>query len=245
MSQRSARRRDLRLLPVAGGCWASAGGGIAHPDAAAAAAWVMWAGAFVALLIGFRVRATGRRRPSGPKRPSGRGGVSGALALTAVMLAFAASTVSHIAVAEPARRSVADLPIGGGRAIEIEADVVGKVESSATGYRFDALLRSVSVGEIHRPSSAPILVRAAERPPGLDLGARVHLVATAFPAENGDRAVLVATASEIEVIRAPSGPFAVAAMLRNGLVDAVDGLPEPGACLVPGLAVGDTSAVDA
>ena len=167
------------------------------------------------------------------------------LALAAVMLAFAASTVSHVAVAEPARRSVADLPIGGGRAIEIEADVVGKVELSATGYRFDALLRSISVGQDRHPSSAPILVRTAERPPGLDLGARVHLVATAFPAEDGDRAVLVATASETEVIRAPSGPFAVAATLRNGLVDAVDGLPEPGAGLVPGLAVGDTSAVDA
>jgi competence protein ComEC len=47
----------------------------------------------------------------------------------------------------------------------------------------------------------------------------------------------------VEVVRPPAGASGVTAHLRQGLVHSVVGLPGAGAGLVPGLAVGDTSAV--
>ncbi len=75
-------------------------------------------------------------------------------------------------------------------------------------------------------------------------GAVIEAQGTARAPLPGDRAVLDVTASRgVTVQHPPAGPFAVAANLRRGLVAAVRGLPSPGAGLVPGLAVGDTSAV--
>lgn len=225
MSQRTARRRDLRLLPVAVVTWAGAGAAILFPEHAAILAAALWVAAVV--VLGLAVR---RARPT-------------ALALVAVSIAVAGAAASHVAVAQPARTVVADFEITGGRSVTFEMDVVGKVERSATGFRFDAIARSVTIGRDTQPVSAPVLVRVQERPPGLDLGAQVEVTGTAFRADAADRAVLVVEASALALARAPTGPLAIAATLRTGLVAAVDGLPDPGAGLVPGLAVGDTSAV--
>ncbi|MDT0178842.1 ComEC/Rec2 family competence protein [Microbacterium sp. ARD31] len=224
MSVRTARRRDLRLLPVAGTAWAGAGAAITFPEHAGVSAVVLWVIAVVLLGVALR------RRPT-------------VLALVAVSVAVAAAAASHVALAQPARDALARLEVDGGRSVTFEVDVVGKVERSAAGYRFDAITRSATVGDDDRAVSAPVVVRAPERAPGLDLGARATVTGTAFRADPGDRAVLVVEASALVVDRPPSGPFGVAATLRTGLVSAVDGLPDPGAGLVPGLAVGDTSAV--
>ncbi|MEW1833524.1 ComEC/Rec2 family competence protein [Microbacterium sp. NPDC079995] len=225
MSIRTARRRDLRLLPVAVTAWAGAGAAIAFPQQAAASAVVLWLAA-VSLLVA----AVRRARPT-------------LLTPVAVSMAVAGAAASHVAVVQPARDAAADLRIDGGRSVAFEVDVVGKVERSATGFRFDAITRSVTIGDETLALSAPVLVRASDRPPGLDLGARATALGTAFRADATDRAVLVVEASELAVERAPEGPLAVAASLRTGLVAAIEGLPDPGAGLVPGLAVGDTSAV--
>ncbi|WP_244604208.1 ComEC/Rec2 family competence protein [Microbacterium oleivorans] len=164
-------------------------------------------------------------------------------ALVAVAFAVAGGAASHVAFVQPARDAVAGLQITGGRSVTFEVDVVGKIERSATGFRFDAITRSATIGRQTRPLSAPVLVRIQERPAGLDLGARAVATGTAFRADAADREVLVVEASTIELARPPTGPLAAAAELRTGLVDAVAGLPDPGAGLVPGLAVGDTSAV--
>lgn len=226
MSSRSARRRDLRLLPVAGVGWAGAGSAILAPDAAGGIAIALWAACAASLVL------VSRRR------------WATALALAAVSLAVAAAAASHVAAAQPGRAAVADTNVDGGRSVTFEVDVVGKVERSATGHRFDAVTRTVTIGTSTRRASAPVLVRVAERPEGLDLGSRLEVTGTAFRTDAGDRAVLVVEASSIGRIRAPTGPLAAAAALRAGLVDSVSGLPDPGAGLVPGLSVGDTSAVD-
>ncbi|MEI2268145.1 ComEC/Rec2 family competence protein [Microbacterium sp. No. 7] len=225
MSVRTARRRDLRLLPVALVAWAGAGAAIVFPEHATALAVALWVVAVLALVIAAR-----------GSRPT-------TAALIAVAFAVAGGAASHVALAQPARDAVADLPITGGRSATFEVDVVGKVERSATGFRFDAVTRAVTIGPDTTPVSAPVLVRTQERPPGLDLGARAVVTGTAFRADAGDREVLVVDASSLELERPPTGPLAAAAQLRTGLVNAVDGLPDPGAGLVPGLAVGDTSAV--
>lgn len=213
------------MLPVAGAAWAGAGAAITFPEHAGVWAVVLWAAAVAFLGVALR-----RARPT-------------VLALVAVSFAVAAAAASHVALAQPARDAVAGLEVDGGRSVTFEVDVVGKVERSATGYRFDAITRSATVGDDARPVSAPVVVRTPERAPGLDLGARATVTGTAFRADPGDRAVLVIEASALLVDRPPSGPLGVAATLRTGLVAAVAGLPDPGAGLVPGLAVGDTSAV--
>lgn len=225
MSIRTARRRDLRLLPVALTAWAGAGAAIVFPEKATALAAALWVAAVFALAAA--ARAT---------RPT-------TAALIAVAFAVAGGAASHVALAQPAREAVAGLHITGGRSAAFEVDVVGKVERSATGFRFDAITRSVTIGPDTAPVSAPVLVRVQERAARLDLGARAVVTGTAFRADAEDREVLVVEASSLELARPPTGPLAAAAQLRTGLVNAVDGLPDPGAGLVPGLAVGDTSAV--
>ncbi|MDT3343759.1 DUF4131 domain-containing protein [Microbacterium aquilitoris] len=225
MTMRTARRRDLRLLPVALAGWAGAGAAISFPEHAVALAVIFWVVAALALVIAARTS------------------LPTTVALIAVAFAVAGGAASHVALAQPAREAVAGLQITGGRTAAFEVDVVGKVERSATGFRFDAITRSATIGSDSTPVSAPVLVRVQERPAGLDLGAQVEVTGTAFRADAADREVLVIEASTIRLVRAPTGPLAVAATLRTGLVEAVDGLPDPGAGLVPGLAVGDTSAV--
>ncbi len=212
-------------MPVALASWAAAGFAIVIPDAAAPAAVALWAAAVAALGLAAR-----SRWPT-------------ALALVAVSLAFSAAAVTHVAVVAPTRAEVSALQLGGGRVVVWEADVVGKIESGSRGYRFDAIARTATIGAEEHRVSAPILVRSNERPDGLDLGSRVRMSATAFPADAGDREVVVVDARTVEVIEPAAGALAVAASLRAGLVSAVEGLPQPGAGLVPGLAVGDTSAV--
>lgn len=227
MSQRTARRRDLRLVPAAGATWACAALAIHVPAVAPSATAACAAGAVLALLLAIR----GARARA-------------AFALAAVCLALAGSAAAHVAFAAPARDAAADLDHAGGRVLDIDAFVVGKVERSGSGWRFDARASSVSYGEDHHATTVPIDVHVDDAPPGLDLGAHVEVRGTAFPADPGERAVLVVRAvAAPEVEAAPAGPFAVASRLRHGLQAVMAGLPQPAAGLVSGLAVGDTSAV--
>ncbi|MFT4307669.1 MAG: ComEC/Rec2 family competence protein, partial [Microbacterium sp.] len=74
---------------------------------------------------------------------------------------------------------------------------------------------------------------------------RLTLTGTAFPADPGERSVLVVRVAGIEAATPPAGVLAVAGWLRTRLVQAAAALPGAGAQLVAGLAVGDTRAVDA
>ena len=168
-----------------------------------------------------------------------------------VLLALAASAAaaSHVALAQPARAEAEGFALSGGRAVSIEATVIGKVEHRPTGeWVFDALATRVTTGEVGDPVLFDIAVRVqpsrVDRPDLLDVGARVEVRGTARAAPTGDRAVLTVAASRsLRVVAGARGLLAVAADLRRDLVDSTAGLPDPGAGLIPGLAVGDTSAV--
>lgn len=227
---RTARRRDLRLVPVAAAAWAAAAVATHAPAASPGIAAGLWL--LVAAAVGVACRMPGPRRTT--------------LSVAAVALACAAAAASHVAFAQPARAAASALEIDGGRVISVEATVVGKVERGAAGWRFDAVAERIAYGDRLFAAPVPVLVRAAEAPAGLDLGARVELKGTAFRADAGDRAVLVVNAgTDLRVRAPPTGPLAVAADLRDGLHRVVQGLPQPAAGLVAGLAVGDTSAVTA
>ncbi|SIT74034.1 ComEC/Rec2 family competence protein [Microbacterium sp. RU33B] len=221
--------RAYRLLPVAAATWVAAAVCTLVPGVARSAALAAWVCAVAALCLAAALRA----------RP-------GAVARTIVVLALAcaAAAASSVAFAQPTRSAAAELGVGGGRAIEVAAVVTGKAEEWSTGIvAFDAVASTITVGDDIHSVIAEVQVRAqpgSARPP---IGAEVVVHGTARAADAGERAVLVVSARRLEVIRGPDGILAGAAALRDGLVAATSGLPEPGAGLIPGLAVGDTSAV--
>src|SRR5690606_35474765 len=81
-------------------------------------------------------------------------------------------------------------------------------------------------------------------PEGLDLGAQAAVTGGGRPADPGDPAAAVVFARAAQVQQPPPHVFGEASELRRGFVDdVVRGLPDPGGGLLPGLSVGETSAV--
>lgn len=228
MISRRARPRDLRLVPVVAAVWPIAALTVIHPTVAVATAAGLSAAALILLALACRPRS------------------SALLAVLVVGAAFGAAVAVHVAVAEPERSALRELPLDGGRSVTLEAAVVGKIERSMSGLSFDAVVQEALIGDMAHRLSAPVRIRLDEdaRVPGLDLGSAVAVRGTAFVADPGDRAVLIVQAADLTLRAPPAGVLAVAADLRRGLQRATHGLPSPGAGLIAGLSVGDTSAVD-
>ena len=215
------------LVVAAGATWAAAVVAVLQPDVSAGVAGALWAAAAGALILAAR----------------GRGAAPAAIALAA-----AALVTSHVAAAEPARAAAVAFGIEGGRAVEVTAVVTSKVAPSAGGALwFDAEAVRLAAGDRSLQVSVPVSVSVApedvdgER---LDLGCEVVVSGTAVTADAGERGVLVLFASRgVRVTAAATGAAAVASELRTGFAALTAGLPGDGGALLPGLAVGDTSAV--
>ena len=224
--------RDLRLLPLAGGVWVSALVCVFWPDAAWTTGLIcaIAAAALLAVMV-WRDRV---RDDLDERRSLGRGG------LVAVILAAAAAAAVTVALATPARDSAAG---SDGRIVEI----VGEVASSASIGQDGRLWFEVQTQGIGPPGASARLVvpvRVGIEPAdGFDLGATVRVKGQALVTDPGERAVLIVFADEATVERPAEGVFAVAAGIRHDFIARSVGLPEPGAGLLPGLAVGDTRAV--
>ena len=206
-------RRDLRLVPIALAAWGIALASVLWPHLAGPLALVCWAGAGAGLVIH-----------------------RGASTLAAVACAAAAIAASGVWLALPAREAAAaalDGPVS-----ELIVRVTTKVEPTAGGVRF-------SGSAIVDGHSARVSVRLTGDPPdGLDLGAHVALAGGGQPAEAADPAAALVFARSATVLVKPPHVFGVASELRRGFVDDVArDLPDPGGGLLPGLSVGETSAV--
>lgn len=221
------RRAALRGVPIAAAAWASAGYATHHPAHAMPAALALGIGA--AALLAVAVFAARRDR----------------WIVSIVACAVAAAAALSVALAAPARSAVQHLAADGARVMTIEAVVSGKVQEAEDGaVRFEAIVADARNGAQRVSGAAPVRIHGTtlER---LDVGSIVRVRATGTDALPGDRAALSVRAIDpIEVLAEPDGLLSVASALRLGLVDASRGLPGSGAGLVPGLAVGDTSAVD-
>ncbi|WP_254359628.1 ComEC/Rec2 family competence protein [Microbacterium hominis] len=228
------------MTPVAAAAWLSAGVATALPHAAPIIAVATWLAAAACLLV------------VALRTPTRAGARSGMLAGVVVMvsLAAAAAAASHVALASPVREALALHAGEGARAVTVVATVVGKVERRADGsLAFDARAESVTVGAASRAVGAEIVVRVDPDDvvggADLEVGAVVEAAGTARTGSPGERAVIVVWASRgVSVIRVPQGAVATAAALRAGLRASAAGLPQPGAGLLAGLAVGDTADVD-
>lgn len=163
-----------------------------------------------------------------------------ATGLIVLLLAAMAAVAVTAALAVPARARAAEWS---GRVVELHADVTSSTSIGRDGRLwFDA--QTISVGIRGDPEALAVPVRIGVDPgEGFDLGAGVRVVGQVMATDAGERSALILFASEAEVIHPAGGVFGVAAGARQAFIDRSIRLPEPGAGLLPGLAVGDTRAV--
>lgn len=233
-------RLTLRMVPVAVCTWITAWIAARAPEAASWLATGLWAATLAALAaVAFLPAFAVARVRSSRVWP----------VVVVLALAAPAAAATHVALVLPDREVAQSLQTSGGRAVVVRADVVGKIERRADGsLAFDAVATRVGHGDESVPVRVDVVVRVAPEdigdPAALDVGAQIEAHGTAAPARPGERAVLEVRADRaLDVIEPPRGVARVTSALRTGLVSAVSGLPGDGAGLVPGLAVGDTSAV--
>jgi len=236
------------MLPVAAAAWGAAIASVLRPSWAPWITGALWALSLAALGAAALLAARSTRQSGGAGAPSGephgvraigRFSRSAAplLPLVAVMCAAAGIVAAHVALAQPARAGVAEGLDG--RVSDLLVRVETKVEPSAGGVRFDG---SASVDGSSAPVS--VLLRTDDPPDALDLGALVAVSGGGEPSDAGDGAVAVVFADALEIRAPPRHVFAIASELRRGFVSFVtQGLPDPGAGLLPGLSVGETSGV--
>lgn len=224
--QRSrVKRRDLRLLPLALGAWVAALLCVFVPG------WQWWVVIGCGVVLAITVAGQWAVR-----RLHGGGG------LIVLLLAGMAAVAVTAALATPSREQAVEWS---GRVVEVTADVSSSASIGRDGRLwFEAQTRGIGIrGD---PVAIAVPVRIGVDPgEGFDLGAGVRIVGQAMATDPGERSALIVFATEAEVVRPADGPFGIAAGARQAFIDRSTRLPEPGAGLLPGLAVGDTRAVAA
>ncbi|QYF74747.1 ComEC/Rec2 family competence protein [Cryobacterium sp. PAMC25264] len=254
-------RVDLRLVFPAAACWAAAGLVVASPGDAAAAAGVLGAVAAGALVwAGRSSRAAGRLHTGGPSWPARLMGT------VAVCCAAAALAGLAVAVQAPDR-----YPEGVRSAIAAHEEVTARLTVSSSAVpgpraafggaaqvRFRATLTTLERAPAHRSEPSPaaggrsgrtglvvpvvVFARASESPPRI--GEEVRVAGTLVATEPGDAAAALLFARDAAEVLSPAPWWlAWANTLRAGFTAASGTLPGDGAALLPGLAIGDTSAV--
>ena len=158
------------------------------------------------------------------------------------LLLFAAMAAAAVTagLATPSREQAVEWS---GRVVEVTADVSSSASIGQDGRLwFEAQTRGIGIrGD---PVAIAVPVRIGVDPgDGFDLGAGVRVVGQAMATDPGERSALIVFATEAEVVRPADGLFGIAAGARQAFIDRSTQLPEPGAGLLPGLAVGDTRAV--
>ncbi|WP_094770260.1 ComEC/Rec2 family competence protein [Microbacterium gorillae] len=207
-----------RMVPVAGAARGAALAATVLPDTALPLTVVLWVLTIALVAVAISVRRAG---------------------MVIVALALAASAASHVAILEPPRRALAAVDT----VTTFEVAVTTKVEPAGTGgWRFSGT--ATGRAEADDVGGPVMVLYSGDRPPGLDLGARVRVRGDARATSGGDRAVVTVFAGTAPtVLTPPMGALRVAADLRAGLVALCAHLPGEGGDLLPGLAVGETSAV--
>jgi competence protein ComEC len=216
---------DARLVPAALGAWLTAGLVITATDLAGAGAVVAGLGA-----LGIGVLAARRRTPL--------------LGLVALAAAAASLVCASVAAAAPVRvPAVLTAAAEGSRAVDLVGVVTGRAESG----RLPVTVVSAEVEGVGHAMTAPILVFADPADPvagSAPIGGTVALTATLEPTTPGDDVGFLAfPRGDLRAVAEPHPLFAATHDIRARFQEGVSTLPGPGAGLLPGLAVGDTSAV--
>ncbi|MBG6238247.1 competence protein ComEC [Mycetocola sp. CAN_C7] len=179
-----------------------------------------------------------------------------ALAATAVAARADARTPHPLVEASDAGRTVtvildvtekSVIEERGGRSVWDRSGGAGENDEDGTAQRIRGTLTTLSIGEQRWRTAVPALVFATvddERP--VAIGSAVEVVAVPRLTDPGDGAAVLLFASRpVSVLSGPPCYLAWARDLRAGFVSAAASLPGNGGSLIPGLAVGDTTAVSA
>ncbi|GAT73385.1 ComEC/Rec2-related protein [Microbacterium sp. HM58-2] len=161
-------------------------------------------------------------------------------AVAAVILAASAAVAFTVVLAVPERDVAAAWD---GRVVEATAEITSSATLGRDG-RLWVEAQLTGLGPPGAPSAASAPVRIGVEPgQGFALGAGIRVIGEAAVTDPGERSALVIFASTAGIDRRAGGVFAVAASVRDAFVERAVRLPEPGGGLLPGLAVGDTTAV--
>ncbi|WP_180357737.1 ComEC/Rec2 family competence protein [Streptomyces sp. NP160] len=227
-----ARPLDARLVPAAAVAWAWA-----------AVALVLPVGVLAAVALAAVAAAAGcavRRR-------------AGGAALAAVLVAGVAVSVGagqverSSGLLQPLAAQQATAAVDGvatSDAVRVRADPVRSWASASPRWvvRLDA--RSVSGRGSTSAAHAEVLVVGGAGWDAVRRGDRVHAVGRLQPTDRADPAAAVLLAVRAPLARPATGLLAAAGQrLRAGLVDVCAPLPADARGLLPGLVVGDTTAV--
>ncbi|MCY7325788.1 MAG: ComEC/Rec2 family competence protein [Microbacteriaceae bacterium] len=215
---------DLRLAVPAAVVWIAVAVAIGAPSASAPMAVAGWV--LAGLLIGVG-RAT--RRPSA--------------AIAALALGLAALGVTAATASAPHRQPPALLEAAqAGRFISAEATTTQTVLPGSESFTVD--LASISIGPEAIAVSAPARVFGAAPDGELGIGTRIRVTGTVAATPPQDRVAFLVFASSppLTVVGPPPG-LDWANALRAAFREAAAELPGDGGALLPGLSIGDTSAV--
>ncbi len=216
--------RDLRLVPMAAAAWVTALICVHLPE-------VAWACATGAVVLAAALLLHAHRTPRRPWAP-----------LIALALVVAAGAALAVGFAMPARTQAV---AADARVVTIEADITSSSSIGSDGRAwFDAQSVRIDRGDEAVAMSVPVRI-GIDAMEGAELGARIRVTGQAMATHAGERATLVVFASSAEIAGPAAGVFAIAVDVRADFVARAVLLPEPGAGLLPGLAVGDTRAVPA
>lgn len=264
---------EHRLTVPAAAAWLTAALCVGVPQIApgvAIAALTLTLGCTVAVLRSDIARRRGsarhavRRRLSSrlsPRRTAVRlSGVWGLLSVTFLGILLVASV---LVVREPARSPpLLTDAIDSGRAVTVTLTVTDKTElqvrtmstpwnrstdggeTRATEQRIRGTVTSIVVGQRSAATSVPVVVFAEVGSTGLAaIGQTLSLSGQARWAEPGEQAAALIFAQRATAVAEPPPWLAWAPGMRAALVVRAGELPGLGGDLLPGLAVGDTSAV--
>lgn len=247
----------MRLLAPAAGAWATAWGVMEVVDLGidpVVVAWTLWGVGALALALVLVSVARGASGASGATSVGTQAlAAAGRLGATAVVVLGASALVASSAAAALAQRADSSLTDAAtsGRAVGVVVDVIAaprELPAAMWAGRDEPPRLRVDgrVVAVDGRAEAPVVVTTTldGARPRVSLGARLALVAhvTRLPAmeEAGFR---LRPVDEVGLVDSAPPWFEWSVGLRSGLAAAAAPLGGDGAALVPGLAIGDTSAV--
>ncbi|MEZ0492048.1 ComEC/Rec2 family competence protein [Kineococcus sp. TBRC 1896] len=222
---------DLRLAAAASAAWGAAFAATGHPDVAG---WVLLGSA--TLLV--TVLAVLLRR--------GRGARAG-LVLTATTLVLFSVCVQYSRSTAGQVEDLAQRRVSGEFSAVVTADphaLPARRDGEPPRVVLDVRLTGVDARGAARELAAPATVFArADRWQDVRWGDRLAFRGRLGPADPGGRSVVLVSAGDLLGTDRPAGVLEVSETLRAGLRQAVSGRSADVRGLLPGLVVGDTSAL--
>ncbi|WP_432512551.1 ComEC/Rec2 family competence protein [Kineococcus sp. SYSU DK001] len=228
---------DLRLVALALTAWLTAFTAVARPDRA----W--WAAAAGAALLLVALLALLRHRR----------GARVVLVVTGCLLVVVSVALQHDRASAGGLTGLADRRVSGEFTALVRSDphdLPPLRDGAPPRVVLDVRITAAEVRGTVRTGATPATVFAdalagAGGWRDVRWGDRVRFRGTLGPADPGRRSLVVVSAGPLTGAERPAGFLTVAETLRHGLRDAVAGQPADARGLLPGLVVGDTSALPA